>query len=108
MISDVFITERERKRDFLLKFNGMHECCNMSWDDCAAVYEGTTGRKITGDALRLKVKRAIEDAGFVRVTEFPEKIVVSVNELTLQGCVWCAIRRFFTRIFTRRLKGEAK
>lgn len=102
MFSDVFITERERKRDFLLKFNGMHECCNMSWDDCAMIYRDMTGHKISADALRLKVKRAIKDAGFVRVSEFPEKIVVSVQELTIHGCVWCAIRKFFTRIFARK------
>lgn len=99
MLSDVFITEREQKRDFLLKFNGMHECCHMSWEDCAAVYEAETQERISGDALRLKVKRAVENAGFVRITEFPEKIVVSVQELTLHGCVWCAIRKFFTRLF---------
>lgn len=102
MFSDVFITERERKRDFLLKFNGMHECCNMSWDDCAAVYEEMTGSRISADALRLRVKRAVEDAGFVRITEFPKKIVVSVQELTIHGCIWCAIRRFFTRLFGRK------
>lgn len=98
MLSDLFITERERRRDFLLKFNGMHECCRMSWDDCAAVYEAETGDRITGDALRLKVKRAVENAGFVRITEFPEKIVVSVEELSLQGCIWCSIRKFFTKM----------
>ena len=96
--SDILITERERKRDFLLRFNGMHACCRMTWGECAAVYESETGEKIRPEALRSKVRRAVRDAGFVRVTEFPEKIVVSVQELTVRGCFWCAIRRFFTKI----------
>lgn len=104
MLHDLVISERERRRDFLLKFNGMRECCGMSWDDCAAVYEAETGRRIAPDALRMKVRRAVENAGFVRITEFPEKVVVSVQELTLHGCLWCAIRRFFTRIFGRGRK----
>jgi len=97
-VSDVFITDRELKRDFLLRFNGMHRCCRMTWGECANVYEHETGEKITSEALRSKVRRAVRDAGFVRVTEFPEKVVVSVQELTVHGCIWCAIRRFFTKI----------
>jgi len=104
MVSDFFITERERKRDFLLKFNGMHECCRMSWDECAHVYGEETGDRIGPDALRKRVRRAVRNAGFVRITEFPEKIVVSVQELTVRGCIWCAIRRFFSKIKARFTK----
>lgn len=98
LFSRVSLDKREQKRLFLLKFRAMHDLNHMTWDDCAAVYESETGKPISGDHLRLKVKRASKDAGFVRVSEFPEKIVVSVFELSFFGCFWCAIRKFFTKI----------
>lgn len=92
------IDRHEKKRLFLLKFHAMHTVNRMPWPDCAAIYEAETGEPITGDVLRLRVGRAVRDAGFVRVVEFPEKVVVSVFELTFFGCAWCAMRRFFSKI----------
>jgi hypothetical protein len=97
-MTDVFITEREQRRDRLLRFNGMHRCCKMTWDECAHVFSEENGENLTGEALRKRVKRAVDDVKFVRITEFPKKIVVSAFDLTLSGCIWCAIRKFFTKI----------
>ena len=97
-ITDFYITDREKKRDFLLKFNGMHKSCHMSWKECAYIYEQETGKHISPDALRNKVRRAIKNRDFVKITEFPRKIVVSVQELTLGGCVVCWIRKMATKI----------
>lgn len=97
-MTDFAITERERRRDFLLRFNAMHECCGMTWDECAYVYSIETGEHIDGSSLRKRVNRAFLDAGFVRVTELPRKVVVSAFDLTLGGCILCAIRKLFTRI----------
>ena len=96
-MTDFAITEHEKRRDFLLRFNAMHECCGMTWDECAYVYFNETGDRIDGGMLRKRVKRAVEDAGFVRVVELPKKIVVSAFDLTLGGCIVCAIRKFFTK-----------
>lgn len=97
-MTDLAITEREIRRDYLLRFNAMHECCGMTWDDCAHVYFTEKGEKIDADTLRKRVKRAVDDAGFVRVVELPKKIVVSAFDLTLGGCILCSIRKFFTKI----------
>lgn len=91
----------DKNRLFLLKFHAMHEVDHMSWNDCAFVYEAETGNKISPDSLRLKVKRAVKSQKMFRITEFPEKIVVSVYELTVFGCVWCAIRQFFSKIASK-------
>lgn len=98
MLSNIKITEREKKRIYLLKFHAMHTVNRMPWSDCAVVYEAETGEKISDDQLRLRVKRAVHDTKFVRVTEFPKKVVVSAFDLTITGCVWCAIRKFITRV----------
>ena len=92
------IERRDAKRLFLLKFHAMHEVNHIPWSDCAAMYEAETGEAVTEDQLRNRVKRAVMDAGFVKISEFPEKIVVSVFELSFFGCVWCAIRKFFSKI----------
>lgn len=96
--SNVAIDKRERRRIFLLRFHAMHTVNKMPWSDCAAVYEAETGEKITDNQLRLRVKRAVEDTKFVRVVELPKKVVVSVFELTFMGCVWCAVRKWFTKV----------
>lgn len=103
-MTDLFITERERRRDFLLRFNAMHECCGMTWDECAYVYFNETGEKLDGNSLRKRVKRVAMDSSFVRVTELPKKIVVSAFDLTLGGCILCAIRKFFTKIRSKIVK----
>lgn len=76
----------------------------MTWDECAYVYFNETGDKIDGNSLRKRVKRAVDDAGFVRVVELPKKIVVSAFDLTLGGCILCAIRKFFTKIRSKFVK----
>lgn len=98
VFSRAVIDRHEKKRVFLLKFHAMHEVNHMPWADCAAIYEAETGEPVTEDQLRLRVKRAVRDRGFVRVSEFPEKVVVSLYELTFFGCVWCSFRKFFTKI----------
>jgi len=98
VFSHASLEKRELKRLFILKFRAMHDVNHMTWDDCASVYESETGEPISGNKLRLKVKRAAKDAGFVHISEFPEKIVVSVFELSFFGCFWCAVRKFFAKI----------
>ena len=98
VFSRASIEKKEQKRLFLLKFRAMHDVNRMTWADCATIYEAEAGKPISGDRLRLKVKRAEKDAGFVRISEFPEKIVVSVYELSFFGCFWCAVRKFLTKI----------
>lgn len=98
LLSSATIDRHERKRVFLLKFHAMHMINKMPWSDCATVYEAETGESITDDQLRLRVKRAVEDTKFVRIVELPKKVVVSVFELTLVGCVWCSIRKWITKI----------
>ena len=107
-ISHAELEKREQRRLFLLKFRAMHDVNGMTWADCASVYESETGKPITGDILRLKVKRAARNAGYVQISEFPEKIVVSVFELSFFGCVWCAIRRFFDKFRGFRHKKGGK
>ena len=105
--SNVAINRREPRRIFLLKFHAMHVVNHLPWPDCAAVYEAETGERITDDQLRLRVKRAVEDTTFVRVVELPKKVVVSVFELTLVGCIWCSIRKWVTKVkglFRRKAK----
>lgn len=97
-MSRATIERHEKKRLFLLRFHAMHAVNHMPWPDCAAIYEAETGEAISGDVLRLRVNRAVRDAGFVRVVEFPDKIVVSASELTFFGCALCVMRRFLEKI----------
>ena len=87
----------KHSREFTAKFHAMHEVCRMSWSDCAAVWEAETGERVTPQALRLRAKRAVFGSGHVRVTELPDKVVVSMSELTVGNCVLCAIRRLWER-----------
>lgn len=110
-IDDEMRERIERNREFLLGIKVMHERCNMTWAECAKVYEKKTGRAIRENALRKKVHRAADMNRFVHVYEFPSKIVVSASELTFRGCIACSLKRFFGRIrgfFTRNRREGAK
>jgi hypothetical protein len=99
-LSNSEMLKREKERLFILKFNAMHEVCKMSWRECANVYEEETGVHLTASALRHRARRALQNTKYVTVTELPHKVVVSVHDLTLFGCICCAVRRFFSKIFT--------
>ena len=78
--------------DLLLKMNGLRKSCGLSWKCIVDVYEAESGEKTSENALRCRVRRAVErrrremEAENTKVLEEFEKKCQKRGDLASRKC----------------------